>query len=115
MKRTIRVRKSFSKIKELVSKPHLIEMQRLSYEKFLQRDALPEDREDTGLQQIFNSVFPIEDFNGACSLEFVSYTFGEPKYTVEECIERGMTYEAPIKITVRLVSYDLDKETGSET
>ena len=106
-----RVRKSFAKIGELVDKPHLIEMQRLSYENCLQREVDPHQRKDIGVHMIFKSVFPIADFNGVCSLEFVRYTFGEPKYTVEECIERGMTYEAPIKITVRLVSYDVDPDT----
>lgn len=112
MKIINKVRKSFAKIGEIVEKPHLIEMQRLSYEKFLQKEVDPDERGDMGLQAIFKSVFPIEDFNGACSLEFVRYVIGEPKYTVEECVERGMTFEAPIKITVRLVSYDLDSDTG---
>ncbi|MEN8142321.1 MAG: DNA-directed RNA polymerase subunit beta, partial [Thermodesulfobacteriota bacterium] len=110
-----RVRKSFAKSKEIVKKPHLIEMQRLSYEKFLQYGKAPEEREDSGLQAIFKSVFPIEDFNGTCSLEFVNYTFGDPKYSVEECGERGMTYDVPVKITVRLVAYDIDPDTGVKT
>ena len=110
-----RVRKSFAKSKDLIEKPHLIEMQRLSYEKFLQYGKAPEDREDSGLQAIFKSVFPIEDFNGTCSLEFVNYTFGEPKYSVEECGERGMTFDVPVKITVRLVAYDIDPDTGVKT
>lgn len=105
------VRKSFSKIGEVIGKPHLIDMQRLSFEKFLQMDIDPDEREDSGLQGIYNSVFPIHDFNEVCTLEFVRYTFGEPKYTVEECQERGMSYEVPLKITVRLVSYDVDPET----
>ena len=107
-----RVRKSFAKTKSIVDIPHLIEMQRLSYEKFLQMDTEPDQRSDSGLQGIFKSVFPIQDFNGTCSLEFVRYNFGEPKYSVDECIQRGMTYEVPVKITVRLVSYDTDAETG---
>ncbi|MDA8417526.1 MAG: DNA-directed RNA polymerase subunit beta, partial [Desulfobacteraceae bacterium] len=110
-----RVRKSFAKIGEAVEKPHLIEMQQLSYEKFLQMDIEPEDRADIGLQGIFKNIFPIEDFNGACSLEFVNYSFGEPKYSVEECVERGMTYEVPVKITVRLITFDVDAETGVRT
>ncbi|MDD5760147.1 MAG: DNA-directed RNA polymerase subunit beta, partial [Desulfobulbaceae bacterium] len=111
MKIMKRVRKSFAKIGEAIEKPHLIEMQQLSYDKFLQIDVDPDDRADIGLQGIFKNIFPIEDFNGACSLEFVRYTFGEPKYTVEECIERGMTYEVPIKITVRLITFDVDVDT----
>lgn len=111
MKMMKRVRKSFAKIGEAIEKPHLIEMQQLSYDKFLQIDVDPDDRDDIGLQGIFKNIFPIEDFNGACSLEFVRYAFGEPKYTVEECIERGMTFEVPIKITVRLITFDVDSDT----
>jgi len=111
MKANKRVRKSFAKIGEVIEKPHLIEMQRLSYEKFLQLYVDPDERDDAGLQGIYKSVFPIQDFNGLCTLEFVRYNFGEPKYTVEECVERGMTFEVPIKITVRLVAYDIDPET----
>lgn len=107
-----RIRKSFAKSRTVVEKPHLIEMQRLSYEKFLQTAVEPDLRVDSGLHGIFKSIFPIQDFNGVCSLEYVRYNFGEPKYTVEECGQRGMTYEVPVKITVRLVSYDIDAETG---
>ncbi len=110
-----RVRKSFAKYQEIAKKPHLIAMQRVSYENFLQFDKQPDQREDVGLQSIFKSVFPVEDFNGTCSLEYVSYSFGEPKYTVEECAERGMTFDVPVKITVRLVSYDIDPDTGVKT
>ncbi len=115
MQTTKRVRKSFAKTKSIVEIPHLILMQSLSYEKFLQRDTDPDKREDIGLQGIFKSVFPIDDFNGTCSLEFVRYNFGEPKYTVDECVQRGMTYEVPIKITVRLVSYEVDEESGAKS
>ncbi len=110
-----RVRKSFSKIHQIVEPPHLIAMQRLSYERFLQRDVPPDEREDVGLQAIFNNIFPINDFNGLCSLEFIRYSFGEPKYTVEECVERGMTYDVPVKITVRLITFDVDEETGVQS
>lgn len=114
MKANQRVRKNFGTVEKLIDKPHLIEMQLLSYDKFLQTDIPPEDRDDIGLQGVYQSVFPIQDFNGLCSLEFVNYEFGEPKYTVTECIERGMTYEAPIKITVRLVTYDVDPDTEAK-
>lgn len=110
-----RLRKSFAKIKEIVEKPHLIEMQSRSYEKFLQKGTPPGQRLDEGLQGVFKSIFPINDFKGAGSLEFVGYTFGEPKYTVEECIHRGMSFEAPIKITVRLVTYDIDSTSGTQS
>jgi DNA-directed RNA polymerase subunit beta len=90
-------------------------MQRISYEKFLQMNCDPDEREDYGLQAILKSVFPIKDFNGQCSLEFVRYKFGEPKYTVEECQQRGMSYEIPLKIVVRLITFDVDEETGVQS
>ncbi len=110
-----RVRKSFAKTSHVVEPPHLIAMQRESYEHFLQRNVAPDDRQDHGLQTIFKDIFPITDFNGLCSLEFVRYSFGESKYTVEECVERGMTYEVPVKITVRLITFDVDEETGVQS
>ena len=109
-----RVRKSFAKTSQIMEPPHLIAMQRESYEHFLQQEAAPRDRKSQGLQAIFQSIFPITDFNGLCSLEFVQYDFGEPKYTVVECLERGMTYEAPLKITVRLITFDVDEETKAQ-
>ncbi|RJQ52769.1 MAG: DNA-directed RNA polymerase subunit beta [Desulfobacteraceae bacterium] len=107
-----RIRKNFGRIEEIVEIPDLIGMQRESYRRFLQIDVPPEKREEIGLQAVFKSVFPIKDFTGSASLEFVSYRFGEVKHTVEECIHRGMTYELPVRITVRLVVYDIEKETG---
>jgi DNA-directed RNA polymerase subunit beta len=108
-----RVRKNFGKIRKIVEIPNLIEMQRQSYERFLQQEVDPDERVDKGLQGVFKGVFPIRDFSGTASLEFVRYTIGGIKYDVEECLQRGMTYEAPIKITVRLVVYDVDKDTGA--
>jgi DNA-directed RNA polymerase subunit beta len=108
-----RIRKNFGKIRKIVDIPDLIGMQRESYGRFLQKDVSPEKRKDIGLQEVFKSVFPIKDFTGSASLEFVSYRFGEIKYSVEECINRGMTYELPVRITVRLVVYDVDKETNT--
>lgn len=110
-----RVRKNFAKAASIVEPPHLISMQRISYEKFLQIDVDPSERESSGLQAIFENVFPINDFNGHCSLEFVSYSFGEPKYTIAECKQRGMTYDIPVKITVRLITFDVDEETEVQT
>ncbi len=110
-----RVRKNFGKIQKIVDIPNLIQMQKESYELFLQRDVSPEARSDRGLQEVFKSVFPIEDFSGTASLEFVQYSFGEVKYEVDECLARGMTYEAPVKIVVRLVVYDVDKEAGTRS
>ncbi len=108
-----RIRKNFGKIEKIVDIPDLIGMQRESYSRFLQMDIPPEKREDIGLQEVFKSVFPIKDFTGSASLEFVSYRFGEIKHSVKECINRGMTYELPVRITVRLVVYDVDKDKGT--
>jgi DNA-directed RNA polymerase subunit beta len=107
-----RIRKNFGKIRKIVDIPDLIGVQRESFNRFLQMDIPPEKRKDIGLQSVFKSVFPIKDFTGSASLEFVSYRFGEVKHSVQECIHRGMTYEIPVRITVRLVVYDIDKETG---
>ena len=107
-----RIRKNFGKIKKLVDIPDLIGMQRESFQRFLQMGVAAEKRKDIGLQAVFKSVFPIKDFTGSASLEFVSYRFGEVKHSIEECIHRGMTYEIPVRITARLVVYDVDTETG---
>ncbi len=110
-----RVRRNFGKIPKIIDIPDLIKMQKESYERFLQKDVPPSEREDKGLQAVFKGVFPIRDFTGTALLEFVQYTFGDVKYDVEECLARGMTYEAPVKITVRLVVYDVDKETDTRS
>lgn len=109
-----RVRKDFGRIGRVIQIPDLMEMQLKSYERFLQRNVPPNERGDVGLQGVFKSVFPIKDFSGTSSLEFVGYSFGEPKYSMEECLQRDMTYEVPLKITVRLVAYDVDKFTGGQ-
>jgi DNA-directed RNA polymerase subunit beta len=95
--------------------PNLIEVQRRSYEAFLQKDVPSDRREDLGLQGVFKSVFPIADYNDNSLLEFDSYHFGEPKYTVEECHDRGMTFAIPLKVTLRLVVFDHDKEAKTRT
>jgi DNA-directed RNA polymerase subunit beta len=173
-----RERMDFSRIKTSIPIPNLIEVQKKSYERFLQMDLLPGEREDTGLQSVFNSVFPISDFRGLSQLEFVDYAIGnweckcgnlkglhhlrstcrnpscgatiktdpfhvgdvlchrcgtfnknivtfcnrcgdpvglQLKYDVAECEERGMTYAAPLKVTIRLTVYDKDAETGAKT
>jgi DNA-directed RNA polymerase subunit beta len=107
-----RLRRTFGRIKKIVDIPNLIDIQQRSYEEFLQRDVSPETRADTGLQGVFKSVFPIKDFNETASLEFVSYTLGEPKYDVDECHQRGMTFAAPLKVTIQLVIWDVDPESG---
>src|SRR5690349_2134735 len=108
----LRLRRTFGRIKKIIDIPNLIEIQKRSYEEFLQRDVAPEARKDQGLQAVFKSVFPIKDFNETASLEFVSYTLSEPKYDVEECHQRGMTFAAPLKVTVQLVIWDVDAESG---
>jgi DNA-directed RNA polymerase subunit beta len=110
-----RVRRDFGKIASIVEIPNLIEIQRNSYEAFLQKDYAPEHREDMGLQAVFKSVFPISDYNENASLEFVGYHFGEPKYSVEECHDRGMTHAIPLKVTLRLVVYEQDKSAKHRT
>jgi len=108
-----RVRKDFSKIPRILDIPNLIEIQKESFERFLQTRIEPEKREPVGLQAVFQSVFPIRDFNDTASLEFVGYTLEEPKYDVQECLQRGMTYAAPFKVTIRLVAWD--EAGGSQT
>src|SRR5881398_797556 len=108
----LRFRRTFGRIKKIIHIPNLIEIQKRSYEEFLQKDVAPEARKDQGLQAVFKSVFPIKDFNETASLEFVSYTLSEPKYDVEECHQRGMTFAAPLKVTVQLVIWDVDPESG---
>src|SRR3954447_23765046 len=110
-----RIRKNFAKIQKIIDIPNLIDIQKHSYDKFLQSDKAPEQRADTGLQGVFKSVFPIKDFNETASLEFVSYTLSEPKYDVEECHQRGMTFAAPLKVTVQLVIWDVDPESGTRS
>jgi DNA-directed RNA polymerase subunit beta len=105
-------RVSFAKIHEIIGIPNLIEIQQRSYEQFLQAHVPPQEREDGGLQGVFTSIFPISDYNDSASLEFVRYEFGDPKYTAEECWEKGMTFSVPLKVTLRLVVWD--KQAGSE-
>ena len=112
--RDLRIRKDFAKIPKIIDIPDLINIQRNSYEKFLQANVSPEKRDDTGVQGIFKSVFPIRDFNKTAQLEFVSYHLEPPKYDVDECRARGMTFAAPIKVTIRLVTWDTD-EAGNQS
>ncbi|MBI4515073.1 MAG: DNA-directed RNA polymerase subunit beta [Deltaproteobacteria bacterium] len=111
----LRFRRNFGKIKKIVDIPNLIEIQKRSYEEFLQRNVPPSERQDHGLQGVFKSVFPIKDFNETASLEFVSYSLGEPKYSVDECHERGMTFAAPHKVTIQLVIWEVDPQTGARS
>ena len=104
----LRIRRSFGKIKKIIEIPNLIEIQKRSYDDFLQVGVSTDDRADVGLQAVFKSVFPIKDFNETASLEFVSYELGTPKYDVEECHQRGMTYAAPLKVKIQLVIWDVE-------
>src|SRR6202163_3856553 len=110
-----RIRKSFGRIPEVAPMPNLIDVQRSSYEAFLQSDIKPDNRTHSGLQEVFKSVFPIDDFAGRGRLEFVHYELEEPKYDVEECIQRGMTYAPPLKVILRLIVWDLDEDTGAKS
>ncbi len=110
-----RVRKFFGHIREVAEMPNLIEVQKASYDQFLMVDEPPGGRLDEGLQAVFRSVFPISDFSNTSMLEFVRYEFEAPKYDVDECRQRGMTYAAPLKVTLRLIVFDIDEETGAKS
>ncbi|RMF74776.1 MAG: DNA-directed RNA polymerase subunit beta, partial [Alphaproteobacteria bacterium] len=110
-----RIRKDFGRIEEVIPLPNLIEVQRASYERFIKPSASEEERLNSGLERAFQSVFPIEDFAGTASLEYVRYTLEEPKYDVEECRQRDLTYAAPLRITLRLIVFEVDQETGAKS
>jgi DNA-directed RNA polymerase subunit beta len=108
----LRFRRHFGRIKRIIDIPNLIDIQKRSYDEFLQAGVPPEGRKELGLQGVFKSVFPIKDFNETASLEFVGYSLGTPKYDVEECHQRGMTYAAPLKVTIQLVIWDVDAQSN---
>ena len=110
-----RIRKNFGKIAEVAKMPNLIEVQKTSYDQFLQLGTPVSERSNTGLQEVFTGVFPIRDFSERAELQFVRYELEEPKYDVEECQQRGMTFAAPLKVTLRLVVWDVDEDTGSRS
>lgn len=110
-----RIRKSFERLSGVATMPNLIELQKNSYEMLLQKNILAEKRADIGLQAVLKSVFPIKDFPGKAQLEFFKYDFDEPKYDVEECRQRGATFAAPLRVTLRLVVWDVDEDTGSRS
>ncbi len=107
-----RIRKDYGRIPEVAEMPNLIEVQRQSYENFLQMHVPAAERKRLGLQEVFQSVFPIKDFSDRSILDFVSYEFEAPKYDVEECRQRGLTYSAPLRLTLRLTSFDVEEEAG---
>ncbi|EYS95102.1 DNA-directed RNA polymerase subunit beta [Bartonella bacilliformis] len=109
-----RVRKFFGKIPEVAEMPNLIEVQKASYDQFLMIKEPKGGRPDEGLQAVFKSVFPISDFSGTAMLEFVRYEFDAPKFDVEECRQRDLTYAAPLKVILRLIVFDIDEDTGSK-
>ncbi|WGL60732.1 DNA-directed RNA polymerase subunit beta [Pigmentibacter sp. JX0631] len=108
----VRHRRSFAKVKPIIGMPNLIDIQKKSYAEFLQGTDSADSRIEAGLQGVFKSVFPVQDFDATASVEFVSYSLDEPKYTVEECRSKGMTYAAPVKVLIRLIIWDVDHETG---
>jgi DNA-directed RNA polymerase subunit beta len=110
-----RIRKDFGKIRSAAEMPNLIEVQKQSYDGFMKLGGTQDEREASGLQQVFKSVFPIQDFSERGRLEFVSYELEEPKYDVEECQQRGMTFAAPLKVTLRLLVWDIDEDTGAKS
>ena len=110
-----RVRRTFGHLSEVAQMPNLIDVQRSSYDQFLQVGVTKADRTNTGLQEAFSSVFPIHDFAGRAILQFESYELEAPKYDVDECQQRGLTFASPLKVTLRLVVWEIDEDTGSKS
>ena len=110
--RTKIIRHSFAKIPGVVDMPYLLDLQISSFNNFLQLDVPPAKRRDHGLQAVFKSIFPITDVHGTMSLEFVDYSVGVPKYSKQECLDRDMTYAAPLKSTLQLTTYE--KQGGEQ-
>ena len=110
-----RIRKSFGKIKKVTSLPNLIEIQKRSFDSFLQLGTEPSERLDHGLHDVFKTVFPVNDYTERATVEYVSYDFGQPKYDVIECSQRGMTFSVPLKSTFKLIVWDIDEESGTKS
>ena len=110
-----RLRRYYGKIREVLEMPNLIEVQKSSYELFLKSGDQLQPLDGEGIKGVFQSVFPIKDFNETAVLEFVDYALEKPKYDVEECMQRDMTYSAPLKVTLRLIVFDVDEDTGAKS
>ncbi|PKP67454.1 MAG: DNA-directed RNA polymerase subunit beta, partial [Alphaproteobacteria bacterium HGW-Alphaproteobacteria-8] len=110
-----RIRKHFGHLREVAKMPNLIEVQKSSYDLFLNSGEGPTPTDGDGIQGVFQSVFPIKDFNETATLEFVRYELEAPKYDVEECQQRDMTYAAPLKVTLRLIVFEVDEDTGARS
>ena len=110
-----RIRKSFGRIPEAIEMPNLIEVQRASYENFLQMNVPQAERTDDGLGGVFKSVFPIKDFSERAELDYVSYEFETPKFDTEECMQRDLTYAAPLKVRLQLIVFDVDEDTEARS
>ncbi len=110
-----RFRKNFGRIREVAPMPNLIELQKTSYEKFLQMNVPHNEREEIGLHEVLKSIFPIKDFSGKSQLEYYKYELERPKHDEEECRQRGLTFAAPLKVTLRLVVWDVDEDTAARS
>ena len=111
----LRLRKSFGRVVNAVDVPNLIELQKYSYEQFLQKDVDPERREHVGLQSVFHSAFPVEDYKGVVRMEFVKYAFQHPVYDIDECRQRKISYAAPLKVLLRLIVFDVPEGSAEKT
>jgi len=109
MVRVLRKRMDFGKVPQFLEIPNLIEIQKRSFDRFLQKDVTVAKRADTGLQSAFRSVFPVTDYNETAAIDFIGYNIGEPKYTIRECLQKGITYAAPLKINVKLNQFETDE------
>lgn len=110
-----RIRKSFGRTPEKTPLPNLVHLQKKSYDGFLYGHSIDNEKTESGLDEVFRSIFPIQDYAGKAQLEYIKFSLGEIKYDVEECLQRGATYAAALRVTFRLITWDVDKDTGSKT
>lgn len=109
-----RIRQDFGEVSSVAKIPNLIQVQKESYEDFLQLNVISSQRKDKGLESVLRSIFPISDYDGKATIEYVKYELDAPKYDVEECIQRGVNYASPLKVTMRLIVWELDEEAGTK-